>query len=1248
MSAHEPNPDAIQDRRSFGRELTALRLRKPLTVREVADRAQAFGSHSTVGDWFAGRGLPSPSSLDLFVRVLAACGVEGDAQSGPWLAGWRRARASGRRATGPEPYRGLSAYQSEDAAWYFGREALIETLLGRLAAMAGTGGVELVVGVSGAGKSSLLRAGVSPRVESGGLGGEPDWEIVLGTPGADPMSLLAAARAAPPGRRLLVVVDQFEELFADSLGEDVRQRFVDRLLALAEGPRRAVVVIGLRADFYAQALRFPALLAAAGGHQLTVGPMTPAELREVITAPARRAGAHVDEGLVEVLLRDLSPGSNSLPLLSHALLATWQRSGGRMSVEVYRQIGGISGAVTETAESIYESLTAAQRVLARRLFLRLVHVSPGTADTRQRITWAELTELGRGTGVEIMTVLDRYVAQRLITTGADTIELSHEALVTAWSRLRGWLDSDRAGLLVARQLHLAAAAWKDDGHDRALLYGGTRLAAAQAWAASADGDLTAQAAEFLQASVRHSRRRARRVTQLVAVLTALVVLTVTLAGAALQLRAEADGQRRVALRERNEAVSRLIAGRADKLRDTDVSLAMQLSLAAYRIAPTLEARSSLLDSSNLVPSTRLAPLDGAVQAVAFSADGGLLAAAGTGNTVRLWPLGRPAPVLDGTPLPGVDQDIFGLAFNAGGRLLAAAGASGRILLWDVRDPRRPVALPPLTGPAGTVYALAFDRHGVLAAAGIDGRIRRWDTTVTGPPAALPEIAAGSATHSLAFAPDGSLLAAGGANGAVRLWDTRDPRRPAALPTAVEGVDGKMFAVAFSPDGTTLAAGNADKTVRLADVSDPRRPRVRGAPLTGPASWINAVTFSRDGRTVIGGSSDNTVTTWDAGTGQVTAVLPQPAPVTGVALSPDGGSLATSSTDGTVRVWAAHPGPLLAGPTDAVFNAVYSADGRTLAVASRDETVRFWDMSRPSPVPLGAPLRSPTGDRFSGTLAFAPDGRTIAIGTRTGRIQFWDLRRPDRPALGRTVTAGSALVQSVAFSPDGRLFAAGGDDHRLSLWDTTGRLLGSRDLGTTIVLTVAFSPDSTTLASTGTDNVARLWRVTAGGGPAPIGTLTGFAGYTYGVAFRPDGRFLAVSSADSTVRLFDVTVPAAPVPAGPPLSGPSSYAYFVAFHPDGGRLAVAATDGTVWLWDLADHAAPAPVAVLSRSANAVYAVAFSPDGRVLAGAGSDRLTRLWDIDPARVADRVCATAGHPISEDEWTRYAPGVAYQPPCR
>ncbi|MBF9131968.1 helix-turn-helix domain-containing protein [Plantactinospora sp. S1510] len=1294
----QPNPAEIRTRAQFAEGLATLREQAGLTVRTVASRV-GVGS-ATVGDWFAGRGLPSLSSRDALVRVLRTCKVADDALVGEWLRAWRRVRqAPGPRPAGPEPYRGLASFQPEDAEWFFGRDALTTRLLDRLAALDATGGaVQVIVGASGSGKSSLLRAGLIPRLRSDALPGSSRWPLILCTPGSAPVEVLAerlaellvlpptevaAAIRADPARcteyaarvadgaghrRLLVVVDQFEEVFAPEVADE-RDLFVDALCALGSGAAGALVAVGLRADFYAHALRVPKLLAALQDGQLTVGPMGSDELRAAIIEPARKARLEIEDGLVELLLHDVgsggtrgaaTSGAGVLPLLSHALYATWSNAhGNRMTIASYHEVGGLDGAIAASADAVYEELVPTQRELARRLFLRLVHVTTDTADTRCRVDTGELLAEYGQRAAELEDVLDRYISRRLITADTDTVEISHEALLTAWPTLRAWLDTDRAGRVVGQRLSTSALNWRREGDDPAALYRGARLAAAQEWAADHRHELSVTTASFLAASARHARRRGRRLRLLVGSLTALAVTTCVLTGYAFQQRAVASEQRRDAVDQRNQAISRLVAGRADTLRDSDPALATQLSLVAYRIAPTVEARSSLLDAAVTPAPTRLAGFAGAVQAVAYDRRTGLLAAGGLDRTVRLWSAPEPAlvPVSTGPALTGPTGAVFTVALSPDGRTLAAAGEDASIHRWDVTNPARPVPQgKPITGPESTVYSVAFSPDGrILAAGSADRTVRLWDisdparsrplTRLTGP---------GAAVHSVTFSPDGRTLAAGSADGTVRLWDVTSPHRPVpAAPT--RGHSLKVYAVAFSPDGRTLASGGEDRTVRLWDVTDPRRPVPRRAPLVGPSSWVNAVAFSPDGGTLVAGASDNSLHTWDVGSGIPGPAVPHPTPVTTVAFGSDPETILTGSTDAMVRRWRL-PGPTLHGATDAIFNIALDPHRSILATASRDQTVRLWRVTDPRrPVPLGTALRSPSArDPFAGTVAISPDGRLLAVGTRTGPVHLWDLTDPGRPAaLGPSLTGPTALVQTLAFSPDGATLAAGGDDTRVHLWSVADprrpRRLATIDGNSpALVLSVAFSPDRRTLAIAGTDATVTLWDVTDPARPSPLGPpLTGFAGYVYGIGFSPDGRTLAAGSADRTVRLWDLADPRRPVPLGSPIGGPTSHVYSVAFSPDGRLLAVAATDATARLWDVSERTRPVALATLTRLAAPVYAVMFGPDGRTLIGAGADSTVRLWETEPETVSGWVCGTAGAPITRAEWTLHVPGVPFAPSC-
>ncbi|MET8765526.1 WD40 repeat domain-containing protein [Streptomyces sp. NPDC004658] len=1322
---------------------------------------------------------PAPVSAGLYdlahwqrLWELAVAGPAGDRPAPPPEENRRPPAQAPPVAGGVCPYRGLAPYRREDARWFFGRERSTKALVAQLRAAERSGGLVMLVGASGAGKSSLLNAGLVPAVRGGALGAagrgggaegtptgstgtpagglpgrvpspppltarseepadrsadahpappgdhssdhpgdrspdhpaDPPGPVLQLVPGADPLGELVrripglaavaadarraereaarnpalpgcdapyiapavreavtawADRATAPDDRPVVIVDQFEETFTLCPDEADRRVFIHFLHAActppagSAGPAPVRVVLGIRADFYEQCLGYPELADALQHRHMVLGPLTSTELREAVTGPAKAVGLELEPGLAELIVREVSADgprgahdAGVLPLLSHALLATWQRrKAGRLTLAGYRAAGGIQGAVAATAERAWSGLDPAARTAARLLLLRLVRLGEDTQATRRRGTRRQLAEESSDPG-KTEESLEALVRARLVTLDADTVEITHEALLHAWPRLRHWIDEGRGDHLLRQRLEEDGRAWEDSGRDSSLLYRGSRLEQARNWARSAgDTYLTRSAVEFLAASV---RLRKRSVWLSRAAVAALVALAVLAAGTAV-----------IAWKQRDDAVFEQVLAEADRVQHTDPSLAAQLDLVAHQLRPGDEGTySRLISIVNAPLATPLSGHTGAVYLTSFSRDGATLATASFDRTVRLWNVTdphHPAPL--GAPLTGHTSWVSSAVFSPDGRTLASAGDDGTVRLWDVTDPAhaRPLGKP-LTGHQGTIYLVAFSPDGrTLATAGEDRTVRLWDVTDPRRPGTLATLRGHSAAvRCVAFAPDGRTLATGGDDDTIRLWDVSAPRRPEPVRT-LRGHTDLVHSVAFSPDGRTLASGSADDTIRLWNVADPARAAAVGQPLTGHTGPVWSVAFSPDGGRLAAASADSTASLWNVSDPASPSQVGEPlagssGEMYALGFRPDGRTLATGSGDGKVRLWSV--------PTSDMIGrgGAFRPDGRVLATAARDGRLRLWNVTRPDrPVLLGEPFMRADGDQRS--LVFSPDGRTLAVLTGVRTVHLWDVTDPAHP-----VTAGSPLrlrtrfmgPDALAYSPDGRTLATAYDDRTVQLWDVRNPHRPA-PLGTPLtghrgyINSLVFSPDGHTLASGSADGTIRLWDVTDPARARPLGTpLTEHSGPVNALAFDPDGHTLASGSDDDTVRLWNTTDPAQAGPLGKPLTGHTEAVTSLTFSAGGRTLASGGNDNTVRLWNVGDPAAPTAIGQsMSPNAKTGNFLVFSPNSHVLGVSSGTDTVRLWSLDADTAIRHICSVTRGVLTPRRWHEYLPRLGYDPPC-
>ncbi len=1141
------------------------------------------------------------------------------------------------RATRPDPplddannpWLGLEAYRSRDAPLFFGRELVVKELLVRLNDLAAPP-LLAVVGASGNGKSSVIRAGVLPRLELEDRGaGAPEWTVVhMPRLEGDPRRQLEAVElrlaAAPERPWKLLFVDQLEELYTQCPDRSSRAAFRQRLRQLMTGSPPVRVLVTLRSDFEPRLKTSRALadLLAAGRYPMPAP--TSEELRQIVEQPALLKALYFEPPeLVGELADEVVAMPGGLPLLSFALAEMYRQARLRrresgaldraLTRQDYEEVGGVAGALHQRANRLMEAAERRDTVASvRRVALRMVSLQGGRV-VRRRIHRRELVYAGREEQATVKRIIRKLTEARLVVADQDYLEPAHETLVQAWSQSTAWLASATGTIPLLRAVWPQARAWERRGRPAGLLWNeDPRLPRVE----KMGKELNLLEKQFLDASVGRRQRRRWAVAAIVAAVMAL------LAGAAVY----SDSKRVQA--ENRELVMRARSHQHDRL-----DLALLLSLEVERRGDAFAARRLLFEG--LESSPRLERLlhghAGEVLAVAWSGDGRWLASAAGDSVIWLWDAfaGRPVVSLR------AGGEVSSLAWSAGSHRLAAGTRAG-VVVWETADldsgPRR-------LGAGAASYAVAFSPDGRrLAATRNDDSVRILEVepgsdghlTLTGARDWLPTVV---------WSPDGRTVAAAGMDQVIRQWDANTgEEKGMPIWRHTEGV----MSLAWSADGRFLASGSLDGTVMLWEPATGER---QGPPLDSMIGPVGSVAWNGDSRTLAVGGIDGRVVLWD-----VAEWRPRALPATGqtaalrsVAWSGDGHTLA-SGNGSAVVLWSTGPGSRLGRRVELdaydVSPVATSRDRATVVAEGRDRdsqklTFRLWDAtSGESRGVLAGDLR-----RETAAVALSADGLTLAAAGLDGTVRRWEIATGR--VLGEARLDGAGRLARLTWSAGGSRLAAGNREGTVSLWDgATGRPLGPSQTGHDGRVTrLSFSPDGRTVASGGYDGAVRLWDA-ASGRPRAI-PLAGHDGPVTSLVWSGDGRRLASGSRDLTILIWDV---AAGGRDEAPLRAHTAAVTGLAWSGDGRTLASASNDGDILLWDVGERVIVA--GPLAGHRDTVTGLFFHPDGMLLS-IHMDGTLMLWDVDPDSWRARACRIANRNLSPEEWRRFLRPYPYRRTC-
>ena len=1181
---------------------------------------------------------------------------------------------------GENPYKDLQSFELKDYKRFFGRRRETSLLWNRLKQLCNEPKairVLPVYGPSGSGKSSLIRAGLLPALLKQPPSGGDSLQAVGLLPGRYPLHSLVGklvrllpsayvgqesslvAQLVRPNTQgeydglhklvstmpelsavpLVVLVDQFEEIFTLCDNAKEQRAFIENLLFVAASPTQQVsVILTLRSDFLGQTQDFPMLNQLCAQQGRLVPGLTEGELRDVISLPAKQAGYSFDISTVERLVEQTKRRSGALPLLQFALTRLWEACQKDTDpAETLVAIGGVGGALANKAHEIYDCCNDLEKTIARRVFLGLIHLGEGAQDTRRRVSLDSLVAHHEDTA-QVRSVIARFASReaRLITVSSDgvggqeTVEVTHEALIDHWQVLRQWLDEGRDDLRFQRRLDDSARYWDIQKRPVGLLWRRPDLDLLRNYHQRSRHQMTMLQLSFFKAAIRQERQQRFQWSTGIFV---LIILTAGMTWFGVKSR-----------RAEQYALGRQLAAQAEQLinqlgitqQEVGALIAVHASESVKITGKELgEVNQALRHSFSKLPLNTFKHKD-QVRNIIFSPDGQRVATASLDGTAKVWD----ATTGDIMATLNHEGGVSTVAFSPNAKQILTSSAGGIVKVWDANTW---TTVTTLNHEGGIRSAIFSPDSQQVTTAGDAGTARVWDAT-TG------DIRANfnhdDWVFDVEFSPDNQQVATATRDGKAQIWDIKSGN-----PIAAFIHNGAIWEVTFSPDGYRVVTAGFDRRANIWDA------------LTGEnIATLNhddnviAVAFSPDGQQVATASDDGTAKIWDATTGISISILSHDNNVRAIAFSPDGQQVATASDDGTARIWQAINRQAISNfdHGNEVLNVTFSPNGQKVASASRDGTARLWDAFH------GDNLFIFNHDDQVIDVTFSPNGQQVATASLDGTAKVWDATTGDILATlsheygvstvtfspnGQWVATASegaakiwnattgnilatlnhdGLVRDVIFSPNGQWVGTASNDGTARVWDaTTGNIFAvlNHDEG---VWDLTFSLDSQRIVTASFDRTAQVWDFTNG---SILSTLSHDGG-VIAVAFSPDNKRVATASGDGTARVWSTT-------NGSTLTilNHDDWVRDVTFSPNGQQIATASKDGTAKVWDIQTGDV---LATFKHDAE-IWAVAFSPDGQRIATASSDGTVKVHWLYSGALAELICQRLTRNFSAFEWTNY-----------